>query len=156
MSALVGDKEYFKAIGQVRYEGTSSDNPLAFRWYDKDKSVAGKTMKDHFKFSMAYWHTLVNNGSDPFGSPTHLHPWDEASDPIQRAKDKTDAGFEFMTKLGLDYYCFHDVDAVDYTDDINDNEQRLQAWSDYALQKQNATGIKVLWGTANLFSHPVI
>jgi xylose isomerase len=154
MSVLIGNKEYFKGIEQVQYEGTNSDNPLAFRWYDKEKVVAGKTMKEHFKFSMAYWHTLVNNGTDPFGSPTHLHAWSEAGDAIQRAKDKADAGFEFMTKLGLDYYCFHDVDAVDYTDDIEDNERRLQAWANYAQEKQKASGIKVLWGTANLFSHP--
>lgn len=153
MAALIGDTEYFKGIGEIKYEGPQSDNPLAFRWYDKDRIVAGKSLNDHFKFSMAYWHTLVNGGSDPFGGPTHVFPWAGENDAIQCAKNKADAAFEFMTKLGLEYYCFHDVDTVDYTDNVADNEKRLQAWAAYALEKQKASGTKVLWGTANLFSH---
>jgi xylose isomerase len=153
MSVLLGAKEYFKGIGAVKYEGVESRNPLAFRWYDADKLVAGKTMRAHFKFACAYWHSFVNDGSDPFGGPTHVFPWNADADPVQRAKDKMDAAFEFMTKLGLQYYCFHDVDVVDYTDDIAENERRLQAIVAYAKEKQQQSGVKLLWGTANLFSH---
>ena len=153
MSVLTGDKEYFKGINQVKYEGTESDNPLAFRWYDENKVVAGKTLKEHFKFSCAYWHSFVNDGSDPFGGTTHNFPWNEKGDAILRAKDKMDAAFEFMTKMNLPYYCFHDVDVVDYTNDINENDRRLQAMVEYAKQKQQDSGVKLLWGTANLFSH---
>lgn len=153
MAVLLGDKEYFKGIGQIKFEGAQSDNPLAFRWYDENKVVAGKTMKDHFKFACAYWHSFNGNGSDPFGGATHIFPWDASSDPIQRAKDKMDAAFEFITKMNLPYYCFHDVDVVDYTDDVADNERRLQTLVEYAKQKQKESGVKLLWGTANLFSH---
>ncbi len=149
----MGDREYFKGIEQIKYEGPNSDSPLAFRWYDEKKIVAGKTLKDHFKFSCAYWHSFVNDGSDPFGGATHNFQWNEKADPIERAKDKMDAAFEFMTKINLPYYCFHDVDVVDYTNDINENDRRLQAMVMYAKQKQHESGIKLLWGTANLFSH---
>jgi xylose isomerase len=153
MPVVKGDKEFFAGINQVKYEGPQSDNPLAFRWYDENKVVAGKTLKDHFKFSCAYWHSFVNDGSDPFGGPTHVFPWNEKKDAVERAKDKMDAAFEFITKMNLPYYCFHDVDVVDYTNDINDNDRRLQAMVDYAKQKQQQSGVKLLWGTANLFSH---
>jgi xylose isomerase len=114
--------------------------------------VAGKTMKEHFRFACAYWHSFCGSGADPFGEPTHLFEWDTKSDPIERAKDKADAAFEFMTKLGVPYYCFHDVDAVEYTNDVHENERRLQAITAYLKEKQAASGIKLLWGTANLFS----
>jgi xylose isomerase len=114
--------------------------------------VAGKTMKEHFRFACAYWHSFCGSGADPFGEPTHLFEWDAKSDPIERAKDKADAAFEFMTKLGVPYYCFHDVDAVEYTNDVHENERRLQAITAYLKEKQAASGIKLLWGTANLFS----
>lgn len=153
MSTLIGDKEFFKEIGQIKYEGPESDNPLAFRWYDENKIVAGKTMKDHLRFACAYWHSFVNTGGDPFGEGTHIFQWNEKSDAVARAKDKMDAAFEFITKLGLPYYCFHDVDVVDYTNDVPDNDKRLQILVDYAKQKQQASGVKLLWGTANLFSH---
>src|SRR6195952_3672411 len=153
MSIITGEKEFFKGIGQVKYEGLESDNPLAFRWYDADKVVGGKTMKEYLKFSCAYWHSFNNEGSDPFGPGTQIFPWNEKSDPIARAKDKMDAAFEFITKMGLEYYCFHDVDVVDYTNDINENDRRLQALVDYAKQKQADTGVKLLWGTSNLFSN---
>jgi xylose isomerase len=153
MNIITGDKEFFKGISQVKFEGLESDNPLAFRWYDENRVVAGKTLKDHFKFACAYWHSFNNNGGDPFGGATHLFPWDEKSDAVERAKDKMDAAFEFITKMNLPYYCFHDVDVVDYTDDIADNEHRLQALVEYAKQKQADSGVKLLWGTANLFSH---
>ncbi len=153
MSVTLGDKEFFAGIAQVKYEGPESDNPLAYRWYDETKVIAGKTLKDHLRFSCAYWHSFVNDGSDPFGGGTHNHPWNTKHDAIEKAKDKMDAAFEFITKMNLPYYCFHDVDVVDYTNDINENDRRLQALVDYAKQKQEASGVKLLWGTANLFSH---
>lgn len=152
MSVVLGSKEFFKGIEKIKYEGTSSHNPLAFRWYNENQVVAGKTMKDHFRFACAYWHSFCGSGADPFGEPTHLFEWDTKSDPIERAKDKADAAFEFMTKLGVPYYCFHDVDAVEYTNDVHENERRLQAITAYLKEKQAASGIKLLWGTANLFS----
>ena len=152
MSVVLGSKEFFKGIEKIKYEGTSSHNPLAFRWYNENQEVAGKTMKEHFRFACAYWHSFCGSGADPFGEPTHLFEWDTKSDPIERAKDKADAAFEFMTKLGVPYYCFHDVDAVEYTNDVHENERRLQAITAYLKEKQAASGIKLLWGTANLFS----
>jgi len=153
MLTLIGDKEFFKDIGQIKYEGPESDNPLAFRWYDENKVVAGKTLKDHLRFACAYWHSFNGDGTDPFGGPTHIYSWNEKSDPIERSKDKMDAAFEFITKMNLPFYCFHDVDVVDYTDDVADNERRLQTIVEYAKQKQQESGVKLLWGTANLFSH---
>jgi len=149
----IGQKEYFKNIPGIKYEGTGSDNPFAFRWYDENKVVGGKTMKEYLRFACAYWHSFCGSGADPFGEPTHLFPWNEKSDPVERAKDKADAAFEFITKLGLPYYCFHDVDAVDYGNDIKENDRRLQAITDYLDEKQKASGVKLLWGTANLFSN---
>lgn len=153
MTVALKARTYFKNVPQIKYEGPESDNPFAFRWYDENKEVAGKTMKDHFKFACAYWHSFNGNGTDPFGGPTHFFAWDASTDPIERAYAKADAAFEFIGKLGLPYYCFHDVDAVDYTDDIIENERRLQIVTGYLKQKQEDTGIKLLWGTANLFSH---
>jgi xylose isomerase len=153
MKVITGEKEFFKGIGQIAYEGPQSDNPMAFRWYDANKVVAGKTMKDHLRFATAYWHSFVGNGADPFGEPTHIFAWNEKADAVERAKDKMDAAFEFITKMGMEYYCFHDVDVVDYTNDVNENDRRLQALVEYAKQKQAASGVKLLWGTANLFSN---
>ncbi|MEN0057120.1 MAG: xylose isomerase [Mucilaginibacter sp.] len=153
MGVTTGNTEFFKEIGQIKYEGLQSDNPLAYRWYDADKVIAGKTMKDHLRFAVSYWHSFCGTGADPFGGPTHVFPWDAKSDAVERAKDKMDAAFEFITKLDLPYYCFHDIDVVDYTNDINENERRLQALVEYAKQKQAASGVKLLWGTANVFSH---
>ncbi|GEP98902.1 xylose isomerase [Chitinophaga cymbidii] len=144
--------EFFKGIPVIRYEGRESDNPLAFRWYDAHKVVAGKTMKEHLRFACAYWHSFCGSGADPFGEPTHLFPWNEKADAVERAKAKADAAFEFITKLGIPYYCFHDVDVVDYTNDIHGNDKRLQTMVDYLQEKQKAGGVKLLWGTANLFS----
>ncbi len=154
MNVLLGSKEYFKGIPQIKYEGLDSDNPLAFRWYNENKIVAGKTMKAHFRFACAYWHSFCNEGSDPFGSGTHQFAWNEKSDPIERAKGKMDAAFEFITKMNLPYYCFHDVDLVDYETDIKENDRRLQTIVAYAKQKQADSGVKLLWGTANVFSNP--
>ena len=149
----LGDKEYFKGIPLIKYEGKESDNPLAFRWYDENRVVAGKSMKEHFRFACAYWHSFCGNGADPFGEPTHIFPWDANSDPIGAAREKMDAAFEFITKMNLPYYCFHDVDVVAYGNDVAENERRLQTLTEYAKQKQQASGVKLLWGTANLFSH---
>ena len=153
MSVLLGEKEFFKGIGPIKYEGLHSDNPLSYRWYDESKVVAGKPMKDWLRFAVAYWHSFVGNGGDPFGEPTHIYPWNEKQDAVARAKDKADAAFEFITKLGLPYYCFHDVDVVDYTNDVNENDSRLQALTAYLKEKQKASGVKLLWGTANVFSN---
>lgn len=153
MTTLTAETAYFKGIGKISYEGPKSDNPLAFRWYDPEKIVAGKTLKDHLRFAGAYWHSFCGDGSDPFGGPTHHFPWDAKQDPIDRAKDKMDAAFEFLTKMNIPYYCFHDVDVVAYGTDIRENDRRMQTMVDYAKAKQAETGIKLLWGTANLFSH---
>ncbi|MCU7693017.1 xylose isomerase [Haoranjiania flava] len=153
MAITKGKTEYFKGVGQIKYEGPKTDNPLAFRWYDENKTIGAKKMKDWLRFACAYWHSFCNSGADPFGNPTHLYPWDKKDDPIRRAKDKADAAFEFITKLGLPYYCFHDVDVVSYTGDIAENDKRLQTLTKYLKQKQAESGVKLLWGTANLFSN---
>ena len=152
--ALIGEKEYFKGIGDIQFEGQESDNPLAFRWYEKDRVVAGKTMREHFKFAVAYWHTFCGTGGDPFGPGTKVFPWDAKTDAVGAAKDKMDAAFEFITKLGAEYYCFHDFDLVQEGSTLAESEARLAAIVDYAKEKQAATGVKLLWGTANLFSNP--
>ena len=153
MTTTLVQKEYFKKIPQIKYEGAGSDNPLAFQWYEENKKIAGKSMKEWLRFSCAYWHSFCGSGADPFGEPTHLFPWDEKTDAVERAKDKADAAFEFITKLGLPYYCFHDLDVVDYTNDIIENDKRLQAVTKYLGEKQKESGVKLLWGTANLFSN---
>ncbi len=154
-SVLLGDKEYFPGIDKIKYEGRESDNPLAFKYYDENRLVAGKTMKEHFRFAVAYWHTFCGTGGDPFGPGTKLFPWLTANDAVQQAKDKMDAAFEFITKMGIPYYCFHDVDLVDEGNQgLKEFERRLQAIVDYGKQKQAASGVKLLWGTANLFSNP--
>jgi len=147
-------KEFFPAIGKIQFEGRDSDNPLAFKWYDESRRIAGKTMKEYFKFAVCYWHTFCNTGNDPFGPGTKHFPWDAASDPMQRAKDKMDANFEFITKLGVPYYCFHDIDLFDDPGNLKEYEIRLHSIIEYAKQKQADTGVKLLWGTSNVFSHP--
>jgi xylose isomerase len=154
MKIITGDKEFFKGIGSIKYEGVESDNPLAFKWYDANKVVAGKSMQEHLRFAVCYWHTFCNTGADPFGPGTKHFPWDANGDAVGRAKDKMDAAFEFITKLGVPYYCFHDIDLVDEGANIKEYESRLQTIVDYAKQKQNASGVKLLWGTANVFSNP--
>jgi xylose isomerase len=146
-------KVYFPQIAQIPFEGTSSKNPMAFHYYEADKVVLGKKMKDWLKFALAWWHTLGQASGDQFGGQTRHYAWDEATDPVQRAKDKMDAGFEIMQKLGIEYFCFHDVDLVEDTEDIAEYEARMKAITDYAKQKMAETGIKLLWGTANVFSH---
>lgn len=146
-------KEYFPNIGKIKFEGTGSYNPLAYRYYEADRVVLGKPMKEWLKFAMAWWHTLTAEGGDQFGGPTKKFPWNEASDPVQAAKDRTDAGFEIMTKLGIGYFCFHDVDLVAEGDTIEEYERRMKEITAYIKQKMAATGIRNLWGTANVFSH---
>ena len=145
-------KVYFPSVEKIKFEGKESKNPLAFRYYDAKKVVYGKTMEEWFKFSMAWWHTLCAEGGDPFGPGTQVHPWVGAADALQAAKDKMDAGFEFMTKIGIEYYCFHDLDLVSEGSSIEEYEANLKAIVAYAKEKQAATGIKLMWGTANVFS----
>lgn len=152
-NVILGEKEYFKNVGKIKYEGPETDNLFAFRYYDENKNVGGKTMKEHFRFAVAYWHSFCGAGSDPFGVGPRPLPWNENPDPIQRAKDKMDAAFEFITKLGVPFFCFHDVDIVDEADTIEESEKRVQTIVEYARQKQKESGVKLLWGTANLFSH---
>lgn len=150
----LGEKEYFPGIARIRYEGPDTDNPLAYRFYDENRVVAGKTMREHFKFAVAYWHTLCGTGGDPFGPGTKAFPWLRAADPVQQAKDKMDAAFELITKLGLPYYCFHDFDLIAEGESLAESERRLHTIGDYAREKMAASGVRLLWGTANLFSHP--
>ena len=154
MNITLGSKEYFKGVGQIKFEGPQSDNPLAFKWYDENRVIAGKSMKDHLRYAVCYWHTFCNTGADPFGPGTKHFPWDVSPDAVGRATDKMDAAFEFISKLGVPYYCFHDVDLVDEGGSIAEYEKRLQTIVDYAKQKQASSGVKLLWGTANVFSNP--
>ena len=134
---------FFKNIDKIKFEGRESDNPLAFKWYDENRVVGGKTLKEHLRFATAYWHTFNNKGGDPFGAPTETFAWDKKEDAIGRAKDKMDAAFEFMSKLGTPYYCFHDVDVVDEAPTLAAFEERIQEMVAYAKQKQQDTGIKL-------------
>ena len=152
--ALIGNVEYYKGIGDIKYEGKNSTNPFSFKYYDPNKIVAGKTLKEHFRFAIAYWHSFCGQGTDPFGSGTQNFLWDKSQDPYQAAKDKADAAFEFITKMGFDYFCFHDFDLIQEGKSIVESENRLLYITDYIKQKQKESGVKVLWGTANCFSNP--
>ena len=153
MDFYKGDKEFFPGIGKIQFEGRDSKNPMAFHYYDENKVVMGKTLKDHLRFAMAYWHTLCAEGGDQFGGGTKSFPWNAASDPISRAKYKMDAAFEFMTKCSIPYYCFHDVDVVDEAPTLVQFEKDLQTMVEHAKGLQQATGKKLLWSTANVFSN---
>ena len=146
-------KEFFPGIEKIKFEGKDSKNPMAFRYYDAEKVINGKKMKDWLRFAMAWWHTLCAEGGDQFGGGTKQFPWNSNADAIQAAKDKMDAGFEFMQKMGIEYYCFHDVDLISEGASIEEYEANLKAIVAYAKQKQAETGIKLLWGTANVFGH---
>ena len=146
-------KEYFPEIGKIKFEGKESKNPLAFHYYDPEKVVAGKKMKDWLKFAMAWWHTLCAEGADQFGGGTKSFPWNTGKTAIEKAKNKVDAGFEIMQKLGINYYCFHDVDLVDEAATVEEYEANLKEIVAYLKKKQKETGIKLLWGTANVFGH---
>ncbi len=153
-NVLIGKEEYFKNIGKIYYEGKESKNPLAFKFYDENKIVAGKTMKEHFRFAIAYWHTFCGTGADPFGPGTKQFPWDAKSNPVEAAKDKLDAAFEFITKLGVPFYCFHDRDIAPEGKTISESDRILKEIVSLAKEKQKESGVKLLWGTANVFSHP--
>ncbi|WP_062126076.1 xylose isomerase [Geofilum rubicundum] len=154
MSLTLGSKEYFPGIGEIKYEGKESKNPMAFKWYNPDQVVAGKTMKEHMRFAVSYWHTFCGEGGDPFGPGTKTFPWNQGADAVSAAKNKMDAAFEFITKLGVPYYCFHDIDLVSEGSSVAEYEKNLQAIVDYAKAKQQDSGVKLLWGTANVFSNP--
>jgi xylose isomerase len=154
MSHFVGQREFFPGIGSIPYEGRDSKNPLSFKFYDPNKRVMGKTMKEHLRFAVCYWHSFCGTGSDPFGPGTRYFPWDEASTPIDKAKLKLDAAFEFVTKLGAEFYCFHDRDIAPAGATVAESEKNLQTLVSLAKERQAATGVKLLWGTANLFSDP--
>ena len=145
--------QYFPQIDKIKFEGKDSKNPMAYHYYDPEKVVAGKKMKDWFKFAMAWWHTLCAEGADQFGGGTKTFPWNAAACPVERAKAKVDAGFEIMQKLGIEYYCFHDVDLVDEAATIEEYEANLKEVVAYLKEKQAETGIKLLWGTANVFGN---
>lgn len=147
--------EYFPEVkGQVPYEGPDSDNPLAFRWYQPDRRVGQKTMQEHLKFAVAYWHTMKGDGSDPFGGPVYDRPWDRGGDPMDVARRTQDALFEFCQKLGVQYYCFHDRDMAPAGDSIEESNANLQEMVERAGDLQEETGVRLLWGTACLFDHP--
>jgi xylose isomerase len=149
----LGDHEYFKGIGKIQYEGKESKNPLAFKHYNENYMIGGKTMKEHLRFAVAYWHSFVGNGGDPFGPGTKKYIWNNG-DAIAAAKLKADAAFEFITKMGIPYYCFHDFDLAPEGNTVEESERNLQEITEYVKQKQQASGVKLLWGTANLFSNP--
>ncbi|AYO93912.1 xylose isomerase [Xanthomonas axonopodis] len=153
-TVYIGAKEYFPGIGKIGFEGRDSDNPLAFKVYDANKTIGDKTMAEHLRFAVAYWHSFCGNGADPFGPGTRAYPWDAGTTALNRAEAKADAAFEFFTKLGVPYYCFHDIDLAPDADDIGEYERNLKHMVGVAKQRQADTGIKLLWGTANLFSHP--
>ena len=150
---FIGAKEYFPGIGAIPYEGPKSDNPLAFKVYDADRKIGGKTMREHLRFAVCYWHTFCNAGADPFGPGTRHFPW-ERDTAMATAEAKVDAAFEFFTKIGVPYYCFHDVDLAPDAEDVGQYEKNLKHLVGLAKERQQATGVKLLWGTANLFSHP--
>ena len=146
-------KQYYPTIGKIPFEGPKSKNPLAFHYYEPDRVVLGKPMKEWLRFALAWWHSLGQASGDQFGGQTRSYEWDKASDPMQRAKDKVDAGFELMQKLGIGYFCFHDIDLIEDSDDIAVYEARMKEITDYLLVRMKETGIKNLWGTANVFGH---
>ena len=154
MKLTIGSREYFKGIKPIKFEGKDTDNPLAFRYYNPSQKVGKKTMQQHLRFAVAYWHTFGGTGSDPFGAPTKNFPWLQSADPIKKAYDKMDAAFEFITKIGIPFYCFHDYDLIDEAPTLKESEARLKRIVTYAKKKQLDSGVKLLWGTANLFSHP--
>ena len=152
-SLFIGKQEYFPGIGPIPYEGPGSDNPLSFKAYDAGRVVGGKTMEEHLRFAVCYWHTFCADGGDPFGPGTRTHPW-RGSDPMDTARRKLDAAFEFLTKLNVPFYCFHDRDIAPEGGSVAESESNLEELVSLAKERQEATGMQLLWGTANLFSHP--
>ncbi len=146
-------KEYFPGVKKIQFEGKDSKNPMAYHYYDAEKVIMGKKMKDWLKFAMAWWHTLCAEGADQFGGGTKTFPWNQGANALEVAKNKADAGFEIMEKLGIEYYCFHDVDLVEEAPTIEEYEANMKAIVAYLKEKQAATGKKLLWGTANVFGN---
>jgi xylose isomerase len=151
---FIGTREYFPGIGRIAFEGIGSDNPLAFKHYDAGKRIGAKTMAEHLRFAVCYWHSFCNAGHDPFGPGTRTYPWDAPATAMGRAEARVDAAFEFFSKLGVPYYCFHDIDLAPDASDVGEYERNLRHMVALAKERQQATGVKLLWGTANLFSHP--
>lgn len=150
---FIGTREYYKGIGKIAYEGPHSDNPLAFKFYDPSKIIRGKTMEEHLRFSVAYWHSFCTDGSDPFGKGTFSFPWDDP-DPMQAARNKAEAAFEFFTKLGCPFYAFHDLDVAPEKENAETYEKNYREIASYLKELQKETGVRLLWNTANLFAHP--
>ena len=149
-----GIKEYYPGIGKIEYEGKKSKNPLAFRWYNPEQIISGKKMKDHLRFAIAYWHSFCGDGKDQFGDATRIFPWDNVTNNDEKIRQRLDAAFEFITKIGVEYYCFHDVDVVGNDGTVFDIEKRLGKIIPTIRKMQEDHNVKLLWGTANLFSHP--
>ncbi|MDR1831731.1 MAG: xylose isomerase [Fusobacteriaceae bacterium] len=150
----IGNKEYFPGIGKIPYEGAGSKNPLAFKYYEAEREVKGKKMKDWLRFAVAYWHSFCADGVDPFGGATMIFPWNCTDDKMQNAYNKADAAFEFFTKLGAEYYCWHDRDIAPEGASPAESAENLAKIVDALKKKQDATGVKLLWGTANVFTNP--
>ncbi|MGI9202277.1 MAG: xylose isomerase [Woeseiaceae bacterium] len=153
-TVITGDTTYFPGVDQIQYEGPESDNPMAFKAYDASRLVAGKTMEDHLRYAVCYWHTFCASGGDPFGPGTREHPWAVAGDPVANATEKMNAAFEFFTKLNVPHWCFHDFDMAWEGDSVAASEKNLQLTVDLAKERQEASGMRLLWGTANAFSNP--
>ena len=153
-SVFTGDREYFPGIAQIGYEGRESDNPLAFKTYDPTRVVAGRTMEEHLRFAVCYWHSFCATGADPFGPGTRTPPWATGRDVRERARDRVDAAFEFFSKLNVPFWCFHDFDLAFEGETVGESENNLREMVELAKERQAATGVSLLWGTANLFSHP--
>ena len=144
---------YFSTVDKIKYEGVTTENPMAFRHYNPSEMVMGKTMKEHLRFAVAYWHTMTQDGSDPFGSPTNIRTW-AGSTPMETAKNRVEAFFEILEKLGVEYFCFHDVDIAPEGDSLEEFFNNIDEITDLIKAKMDQTGIKLLWNTANMFSHP--
>ena len=144
----------FPEVDKIRYEGPQSDNPLAYRWYNEDEMIEGKSMKDHLRFSVVYWHTFRGSGADPFGVGTMHRPWDDGTDSVENARNRVRVAFEFMEKLGAPYYAFHDRDVAPEGTDLADTNRIFDSVAEVLQEEQQRTGIKLLWGTANMFTHP--
>ncbi len=144
----------FPDIPKIEYEGPQSDNPLAFRWYNPEELVEGKSMKDHFRFTVCYWHTFRGTGSDPFGAGTMQHPWDDGTESVENACNRARVAFEFFEKLQAPYYAFHDRDVAPEGQSLTESNANLDAVADVFAEEQERTGVKLLWGTANMFSNP--
>jgi len=153
-TVFTGDTVHFPGIDQIQYEGPDSDNPLAFKAYDRERVIGGKTLEEHLRFAVCYWHNFCATGADPFGPGTRQHDWAQSPDKAQAAKERMDAAFEFFTKLNVPFWCFHDFDMAWEGASIAESDKNIQEMVDIAKVRQQETGMKLLWGTANMFSNP--